>query len=712
MPTNTVRNRVLKWLLYFVVFIGGVAGFSNLSLLQHQQTVSASDLTDPTLPVMCIDVNGMKIDRMSGFTMEMDAENMRKSLIPMTTKRSVTVSYKAFKNNVKSVSYEVSAPDTGTVIENAKIGNFQTDGEYRTASFTLSEPILMNREYPIRFTIQTDNRDIYYYARIVQRSDPLTDKYVQFVYDFYESCTNQQGASDLNSYLETDDTIANNSFANVNLKSTLKQVTWGNLKPQIYRKAVPSIRDIYGETCSIVNEYLISADGDSGQEIYQVREYYRLRYYNGRMMLLDFNRKALQVMDGSRLDAVTTAGVNLGVADRGIQYISNETSTITAFVQAGELWEYNDSAEKLSRVFSFHDVGNATDERFDNQDYGIRIVRASEGGGVDFTVYGYMSRGKHEGMMGVSLCHYNAETTAVSERAFIPYTRSFEQLEKDLDRLDYINAGGEAYVYLARSVYHVDLVSGEVMEVLTDINPDCFVSSDSGGEIAWTEEMLPNASTRVTVMSLDSGDTREIEAGEGEYIRAIGFLNHDFIYGLANRADLLAGPSGKVTFAMKQLRIEDLSGTLVKDYRPDGFYVTGVEMEPGLARLTRVTRSGDGYAAAPDDNIINNRQTEASGVTVSLGSTKRQGVVLTLKMPRTITNLRPSVADFRMRYISKGDSEIAVDEDDDFPLFYVYGGGALLAELTDPAEAVILADANVGTVLNQEWQYIYERGGS
>lgn len=681
-----------------------------MSLLQRQQTVSASDLTDPTLPVMCIDVNGSKIDRMFGYTMEMDARNMRDSLIPMTTKRSVTVSYKAYRNNVRSVSYEVSAPDTGTVIENAKIGNFQNDGEYRTATFTLSEPILMNREYPIRFTIQTDERDIYYYARIIQRSDPVTDKYVQFVYDFYEGCTNQQGASDLNTYLETDDTITNNSFTNVNLKSSLRQVTWGNLNPQIYRKAVPSIRDIYGETCSLTTDYLISAAGDYGQEIYRVHEYYRLRYYNGRMMLLNFNRRAEQIFDGSQSGSVTASGINLGVADRDIQYRTNETSDTVVFVQDGELWEYNDSAQKLARVFSMHDAGSASDERCDNTDYGFRIIRASEGGGIDFTVYGYMSRGKHEGCMGVSICHYNAETTAVTERAFIPYNRSFELLEKDLEKLNYVNTSNEAYVYLARSVYHVDLQSGEITPVLEDINPDCFVSSGSGSEIAWMEEMQLNASKTITVMNLDSSDIREITAADGQYLRAIGFLNHDFIYGVADEGDIIAGPSGRVTFAMKELRIEEFSGTLVKDYLPDGCYVTEVVMEPGLASLTRVQKSPDGYVEAPTDNIINNRQAEGSAVSVSLGNSARQGVVLLLKMPKAVSNINPTVANFRMRYLAESDSHASFDGTDPFPLYYVYGGGELLEILTDPAEAVLLADENVGTVLNQDWQYVYERG--
>ena len=171
---------------YVVVFLAGVALFSNLSVIQRQQSSGASDLSDPTLPVMYIDIGGNKVDRMRGYVQKMDAANMRDGLIPVTTKRSITVSYKAYKNDIRSVSYEVSAPDTGEVVENAKIGHFTADGDYMSATFSLTEPILMNREYPIRFEITTEDETVYYYSRVIQRSDPVTDKYVQFVYNFYD----------------------------------------------------------------------------------------------------------------------------------------------------------------------------------------------------------------------------------------------------------------------------------------------------------------------------------------------------------------------------------------------------------------------------------------------------------------------------------------------------------------------------------------------
>ena len=45
-------------------------------------------------------------------------------------------------------------------------------------------------------------------------------------------------------------------------------------------------------------------------------------------------------------------------------------------------------------------------------------------------------------------------------------------------------------------------------------------------------------------------------------------------------------------------------------------------------------------------------------------------------------------------------------------LYYVYGKGKLIAILSSPAEAVQLADENVGVVLNSSQSYVWERIGA
>ena len=679
--------------------------------MNTQVTESASDLQDSTLPVMCVNIEGSRVNRMYGYREPMASTNMRDGIIPMTTDRKISVSYKAFGNRVDSVSYEVTAPDTGVVIENAKIGNFREDGEYRTAEIELAEPILMNREYPIKFIISTPEGDIYYYSRLLQRADLLTEKYVGFVYNFYETCLDKPNAGELNAYLEFDPTVTNNSYTTVDIRSSLDQVTWGNLNPQIYHKAIPEIREINQTTCSIVNEYIISAAGKNDRtEYYHVWEFYRMRYFNDRIMLLNFEREAIQVYDGAP-GSISATGVFLGVNKKDVQYMTNAESNIVAFVADNSLWEYNEVAEKLSAVFTFHKVSDDSDERYDHNDYGIKIIRVSETGDIDFVVYGYMNRGRHEGHMGVSICHYSGDGQTVEERGFVSYPMSYEYLKADMERLCYVNSRGTAFLYLNRTVYAIDTEEGGSRQIVANMNPDCFVSSGTNSQIAWMQEMQTSASTHITLMNLETEDQREITAGADQYLRAVGFINDDFIYGLANTADIQVQPAGNVLFAMKELKIESFSGELVKEYNPANCWVTNVTITEGLVEMSRVTMTEYGYLPAPTDNIMNNRQVAKSEIGVGVAVTGRQGAVITLQMSDQQRNLSPLVTDFRMSS-SSGRSvvDLGIVTNDGYPLYYVYAYGDLQRVMTDPANAIMTADSMVGVVVNNEGQYIYERG--
>ncbi len=702
---------IARIIVFLAVFIAGVIFFS--TRLKQGVTVSASDLSDPTLPVMCIDVDGYKADTMFGYRDKMDALALRDALIPISTDHLLSVSYKANDTEVHSVAYEIYAPDTGEVIENAKIGGFREDGEYWTATLSMETPILMNREYPVRFTLNTSQGDLYYYGRLLQRANPQTVQYVKFVYDFYETCLNKGGATRLNAYLETDETIKNTSFNTVNIKSTLDQVTWGSLNPQMLRRAVPRIHEINNTTCSLTTDYLILAmSEEEKREVYRVKEFYRLRYYNGQMMLLNFERNAEQVFDPEQSVVVSTDGIELGVASRDVTYKSNDAGRILAFVQDNTLWSFNTSSQKLTKVFTFHNDTETGDERCDHNDYAIRIIRVRDSGDIDFTVYGYMNRGHFEGMQGILIAGFSGEGGYVEERAFIPCEGSFDYLEEMQGTISYLNGSGQYFTYLNRSIYQIDLTTMSPTVVLSDIHPDCFVSSGDGRTIAWMEGMDPEKTTKIVMRDLESGTSRTIEAEEGSYLKTLGFINRDLIYGIADENDLRTLPQGETLFAMNTLKIEDADGAVIKEYRQDGYWINGITIQSGLIELHRMTADGNGgYKEAQTDNIMNNRQGSEDAVTVKTSNTQRRGMVVTLVMPQTVRNLLPNIEEARVRSVQGGGKvNFHVPFEREMPLYRVYAYGKLQGIFTDPGEAVQSADAQVGVVLNEEGQYIYERG--
>ena len=703
-----MKNRLLKIAILFLVFVAGVFGFS--FLMNEEVTETAREMRMAALPVMCIDYHGYKINQMFGYTMQMQQETIRDGLVPLTTDREITVSYQSYENTIDSVTYEVTNLIDGSVLENAKIGNFKQDGEYMTATFSLQQPILMNQEYGLKFTLDLGNRQVYYYTRIVQRSSLNTDQYVDFAYGFYEKCMNRESASDLNAYLETPEIVTNSSYTNIDIHSSFNQITWGSLKPSIYRKAVATIKEINETTGSVVMEYMIMAhDAQGNAEYYYVTDFFRMRYYQSRIMLIDFERNTQQVFDGVG-ESLSTKGIELGIASKSLEYKINESSSIAAFVQAGELWSYNFSIDKLVNIFSMRsaEAGDVRDAYHKND---IKIIRVEEGGDIDFVVYGYMNRDDHEGQAGVSIWHYSAKKNMAEELIFIPSTRSFEYLEKDIERLSYVNHSGSLYIYLDQAVYRIGLNEKAYEVILDDIHSDCFFASGSQSQIAWMNEMEEWNSSSITIMNLEEGSQRNIQAPQGQKVKAAGFMNDDFIYGYALDGDIQVDEKGTIIFGISTLKIDDISGENIKTYANQGVWISDIVIEEGLIALERVVKTEFGYVQTTTDNIMNNKQDNVDVVTIRSTNENRRGTVLTLIFSDPIANRNPLIVSSKILEQDTDNSiSLVHKERERRPFYYVYAKGRLLSVYDNPSEAVLEADGHVGVVLNDDQQYVWERG--
>ena len=86
----------------------------------------------------------------------------------------------------------------------------------------------------------------------------------------------------------------------------------------------------------------------------------------------------------------------------------NDSATVLAFVQEGDLWSYSPGNGKVNQVFSFRKTedGDFRDSRIQHD---IKIVRVTDAGDIDFVLYGYMNRGSHEGYEGIGVYHYNPD---------------------------------------------------------------------------------------------------------------------------------------------------------------------------------------------------------------------------------------------------------------------------------------------------------------
>lgn len=81
----------------------------------------------------------------------------------------------------------------------------------------------------------------------------------------------------------------------------------------------------------------------------------------------------------------------------------------------------------------------------------------SEAGQIDFAVYGYMSRGNHEGTTGIALYRYESAGNALTERLYLPASTDYGNLRQDINQLCYLSGGQTLYVLMNHAVYSVDL---------------------------------------------------------------------------------------------------------------------------------------------------------------------------------------------------------------------------------------------------------------
>ena len=223
---------------------------------------------------------------------------------------------------------------------------------------------------------------------------------------------------------------------------------WGNLNPQIYYKSIPAIKELNETTATIVQEYLISAQSEEGYtELYTVNEYFRLRYADESVMLLDFERSTNEIFNPDN-GVLTDKGIRLGICDSDISFVTDSKSRFYAFEIGGELWSYDSSSGKMAQVFTFRQKGS-TDYRDIYGQHDIKILKVSTNGNIQFVVAGYMNRGRHEGESGVAVYFYDASSGGIEEMLFVDTMRSYDLLKADVQEISYVADDQEDFLSAA-----------------------------------------------------------------------------------------------------------------------------------------------------------------------------------------------------------------------------------------------------------------------
>ena len=169
---------------------------------------------------------------------------------------------------------------------------------------------------------------------------------------------------------------------------------------------------------------------------------------------------------------------------------------------------------------------------------------------MDFVVYGYMNRGDHEGQVGTAVYHYDGLVQTMEEEVFIPSTQSYEILKAEMGQLMYVNDKGNLYLFIDEKLYRINLTTLKEKVIVDGLKESCYQTSQSNQYLAWVEADNEYSSTTIHLMNLQDESVYDIKESDNLYLRPLGFINNDFIYGAAKKDNVVVGAAGNTVFCL------------------------------------------------------------------------------------------------------------------------------------------------------------------
>lgn len=701
-----MSKKVIKPIVLIVVFIAALITFCITTNKGNKDMTTKQ--ADATLPVMSFNLDKIKINTLHGYTTEMDPTKMRDCVIPISDDRKLSLSISTYGMAVDRISYKIRSMDGKRLVADDEISSFSNKDNTIQADISMPNVMDENTEYLLVFTITSGQDNVYYYSRIMQTDGKAAAKVVEFAKKFHDETFIKDDKSFFTTYMETT-TGDRNTLAHVDLTSTVSQITWGSMAAAQYTNPVIALKEINDSYDVVTIDYVMSCvDGKGETEYYNVREYFRLRQTESRMYVLNYERTANQIFNSENSFISDSGSVILGIRSSEAEYRANEAGSVICFVQEGDLYSYDINNGMIIKVFSFRDA-EGIDERENWNHHDIKIVSVDEAGSIDFVVYGYMNRGTHEGEVGAGVYHYDGLAHTIDEEAFIPSKTSYEVLKAEMGKMLYLNEKNEFYLMMDDSLYRINLGSMSVKKVVEGLSTGSYCASESNRYFAWVDSANQYSSNTIKVMDLKNGKTFEIKKGNDQYLRPLGFIGEDFIYGQANVADVVSDAAGNTTFPMNGLIILDTSDqSELKTYTPSGGYVEKISVDGYTVTIDLIAQNNGVYAEIGQDTIMNREADSKQKIALdtSQSDTKLTVSAISIAGGKKPDKLKQLTAQMT---INSHDTTVDLKFDDNTVHFYVYAKGDVIFASDNISDAIKQANDSMGVVIDSNQQYVWMR---
>lgn len=699
---------LVKIAVLFSVFLGAILFFgSNMDEVMFQIEKDVT-MSESSLPTIATRADGAVVNRLYGYTSPLDEFSVRENIVSVEEEKVIELLIDENNTDVRKVYYEISDVVTREEIASGTILALEKEGELKRARIKLTAEMESGREYVATvILVDSDSRRIYYYFRIKYYENTCFAEKVSFITEFTENAL----AKNYNAvipYLESTYRDEGSTYSYINIKDSFYMVCWGNLQPKLLTEPVLQLSEVYSNIAVGTVTYMVELETDTGVEQYYVTEKYRIIVTDTAKHLLNYERTMEAVFDVS-LASVSQNQFKLGVSNEtDLEFFTNSDSSMLAFVRNKELWHYNMAENQVSLVFTLRNDNEAEEGR-SCESYDVRILNLYENGDISFMVYGYMGRGAYEGKTGILLYRYYRGEDRIEEQLYLPVSATYQKIHQELGSFSYMNEFDVFYFMAYSTLYSYDLIT-ETLTVLSDTaKEESVVFCKEAAFVAWQED----ADDTAQLLFLETGERKEISAPEGEFIRVLGLIDENLIYGYGRLSDVMPGGDGVLLYPAYQVKITDKDGNVKKTYEKQGFYVVDAETSGNSICFSRVKQGTAGYEVAEDDYIINSMEAQKKTVTLETRITELMFVEYYIDLPSAYKMEEAPKAEKVPNTVISKDTTVRIEALSEVREQYmVWSFGDIILLTEDCAEAITLADRSdvVGTVMNEAGRVVWERG--
>ena len=695
-------------------FIGALVFFNNRISLEKGSAVA--ELANPSYPVLEIGNDTSSYNLMAGYKEDIDLSLVRNQITLTNNKNSIILKLHDYDYDITAIQYTLfeKTPDkpteTGTL--NQLTENKKKNVKLGTLTFknTLSE----NKVYYLKMSVRLDNNTrIYFYTKVQGGSGYHLDDYLSFVLKFHNNLFDKGAMEENAAYLETSADSLDDNLESVNIHSSSQAVSFGNMEVKQESKPRITLQEMNSTYTVIrVNTILSTEVSDGVIQYYDLNEIYKLRYTAERMYLLNYERTMDAYYNEEIIDSANNL-ISLGIQnEKNVSYFYSDKGYKVCFVAQGQLWYYDYQSSDMYKVYSFASE-SLTDMRNATGNHGIKLLSMDKKGNIVYLIYGYINRGRHEGMNGIQIMKYDAKTNCNEELSFLSTSLPYDSMKESLEKFSYLNSKSVFYCILEGDLHEINLEKKTDKIVESGLVNESLTASKDQSIIAMEKAANVYKNRAIEMIDLESGKKQEFTCNSDKRIRAIGFLSNDFIYGEANAVHVSKSGSGTINFPITKIHIVNINGETVKEYQKSGRYIMSTQIKGSILEMTLGKKSGGKIHKTGDKDYIRYKaKEEADAVTLTSKYTDTYWTQLYLKFPNYVyiqvvpdlllTKVMVNEDDVMMKLSSSGEQ---VEQ------YYVYASGTQKAVYTNLTEAIASASEERGNVIDSKenvlWKCIY-----